>query len=267
MELLGLIVPFLAAGGWLWWIYHADRFEREPWGLVLKTFGFGAASGVVGLIAQIIVLLVLPEEIAFMGMIVLVPVHLAGIALMLYAAAYRRPEWNEPFDGVVYGGAVGIGYGLTNTLLEFVAGLSVGFRMAMFSIPIYMLAGLVIGHHMSRARFGPQGKGAGALVKGFAVAALYLAGLELARALGGQVLGRDNALASAIVYGANTLGWVMAMSAMDARRRSAQSRLAAAKHLPLDENGCPRCSESSPVGAAFCSQCGEAFAMGKEAQA
>lgn len=265
MEFLGLIVPFLAAGGWLWFIHHADRFEKEPWGLVLKTFGLGAVAGLVGLVILAVLVLGNPEGFTSGAALLMAVIHVGVLALALRLLPYRRPEWNEPFDGIVYGGAAGIGYGLVYTLVSLLDSPLQGFRMALFTIPMYMLAGLIIGHYMSQVRFGPPQRAARMWLKGLAIAALYLAGIELTRAWGGEVMGQANPLASAVVYGVNTVGWIMAMWAMDAKTRASQHHPANYR-LPLAGSGCRYCTTEYTVGAAFCNRCGRPVIAGQGVQ-
>lgn len=253
---VGLVIPFVAAFGWLWWLYQADRLEREPWGLVLKTFALGTAAGLVGLVELVLLMLFLPKQAAYtVGAMVLVPVHVAAIAAVVYWLPFRSPEWNEPFDGLVYGGAAGIGYGLTYTLLALLEGPMTGFRSAVFSIPTFMLAGLITGHYLSQIRFGEPYRRGGMWLRALGYAALALAGVELARSMGGQVMGTDNPVASAFVYSANTVGWILAMWAMDAKHRASQYNPLNYR-LPLADTGCPACGSAHVAGAAFCSQCG-----------
>ncbi len=261
MEVLGLILPFVAAAGWLWWIHHADRFEKEPWGLVLGTFGLGAAAGLVGLAALTAILLTDPDGLSSTKIALLAPLHVAAITLVLRALPCRRPDWNEPFDGIVYGGAAGIGYGLVYSLVVLLGDPLLGFRTAVFTIPIYMLGGLISGHYLSQVRYGASRT----WVKGFAIATLYVAGIELTRSWGGEVMGAAHPLASAVVYGVNTVGWIMAMWAMDQGTRGS-------KHHPenyrlaLAPRGCPACHAPLPVGAAYCNHCGRPLTAGQEVQ-
>jgi RsiW-degrading membrane proteinase PrsW (M82 family) len=257
VEILGLLLPFVAAMGWLWWIHHADRYEKEPWGLVLKTFGLGAAAGLIGL-AALTAILVTNLVLTHIGALLLAPLHVALITVVLRLLPYRRLEWNEPFDGIVYGGAAGIGYGLVYTLVVLAGDPLLGFRSAVFTIPIYMLAGLIIGHYMSQVRFG-AGR---TWLKGFVIATLYLAGIELARTWGGEVMGAAHPLASAIVYGANTIGWIMAMWAMDQGTRGSQHHPGNYR-LPLSGQSCPVCTAPLVAGAAFCNHCGRPLMAGQ----
>lgn len=251
MEILGLILPFVASAGWLWWIRAADRFEKEPWGLVLGTFGLGAAAGLVGLIALIGILLADEGGISSMSVVLLAPLHVAAVTAVLRYLPYRRPEWNEHFDGIVYGGAAGIGYGLVYTLIVLAGDPRLGFRSAVFTIPIYMLAGVIIGHYLSDVRFG----GGRSSAQGFMIATLYVGGIELARVWGGDVMGETQPLASAVVYASNTIGWIMAIWAMDANTRASRHHPGNYR-LQIANWGCPWCAAPYPVGAAYCNHCG-----------
>lgn len=263
MAYLGLVVPLFAAGGWLWFIRQSDRYEKEPWSLVLRTAGLGAALGLLGLVLW--VALTLTELEGLQLLLVMTPVHVGAITLVLRLLPYRRPEWNEPFDGIVYGGAAGIGYGLVFTLTTLIESPLAGFRTGLYAIPIYMLAGLVIGHYQSQLRYGAPGGAAQAWARGLLIPALYVAGFQLTEYWGGTVMGDDNPVASAFVYGVNTVGWVMAMWAMDAQGRSSQFNPENYR-LNLAGVGCAGCGEQQMAGARFCHRCGRPQLQGQGVQ-
>jgi RsiW-degrading membrane proteinase PrsW (M82 family) len=178
----------------------------------------------------------------------------------IYLLPYRRSEWNEPLDGVVYGGAAGIGYGLTfTTLWSFLDTATAGFRSALFAIPTFMLTGLIIGHYVSQTRFGPPHKARSLWRRGPIIAGLFLLGFELAQLAGGQVIGGDNPVASVVVYAANTLGWLIAMWAMDIGKK-ASAYDPATYRFQLAASGCRSCQSPYPVGATYCNRCGRPVA-------
>lgn len=259
MEILGLIIPFAASVGWLLWLRHTDRLAQEPWDLVLNTFAMGAVAGLVGMAALLAVALAEPDGLHSVMVVWLAPLNVAAITLALWLLPYRRPDWNEPIDGIVYGGAAGLGYGLVYTALPLIADPISGFRAAVFTVPIYMLAGLISGYYLSQVRFGISRT----WLKGFLIATLYLGGIELARTLGGEVMGSAHPLASAVVYGTNTIGWVMAMWAMDQSNRDSWYDRAN-RRLLLSGLRCPACGRELVAGAAFCSHCGSAVSAQTE---
>jgi RsiW-degrading membrane proteinase PrsW (M82 family) len=179
---------------------------------------------------------------------------------------YRRPDWNEPFDGIVYGGAAGVGFGLTYTLWLMVAeGPVVGFRTAVFSMPVYMMAGLILGHYLSQARFAPSARPGRLKWRGIGITLAYLFGLELAQAMGGRVMAMAHPLASLVVYAANTAGWVLAMYAMESKNKASQYNPGNYR-LQMAPTPCPHCGHGYAQGGAFCNTCGRPVAhMGVQA--
>lgn len=255
MLLLGALMPLLASGLWLWWIYHMDRHEKEPWGLVLQTLGLGAVAGIVSLAIQLAFSGSLRGQASFgealLGALLLLPFHLTGIAGVMYYLPFHRSHWNEPFDGLVYGGAAGIGYGFTYTLIALLRSVLLGFRVAIFSIPVYMLAGVIIGHFMSRVKFGPPRRVRRNWVRGLGLAGLFLVGIEASQIAGGQVV-TGNMVAGMFAYGANTLGWILATSAMaQAGARPSSPR------LPTAAQNCGTCGSPALRGARYCYRCGD----------
>jgi ribosomal protein L40E len=258
--LLGLFMPLLAAGGWLWWIYQSDRLEREPWPLVLKTLGLGAAAG---LVSVLVAAIVQSQTGGLVTAVVETGLHLLGIAGAMYILPFRNPDWNEPFDGLVYGGAAGIGYGLIYTLPVLVADATLGFRVAIFSLPVFMLTGIILGHYMSQIKFNGQGRVLSLWLRALTVDALMLLGIDLALAVGGEVVSGDNMMAGLLAYGSNMLAWLIATQAM-VIHNDASPFNPAVRRLRVGAK-CRRCDAGYPVGAAYCNRCGQAVVLPQEA--
>ncbi len=108
----------------LWWL---DKYEKEPWGLFLAAFGYGCLPAI--LVAVVLELLLgIPLELAFgstseaIGRVVVAPVveeGVKGLALLLIFFLWRG-EFNGLLDGIVYGAAVGFGFGMTENVLYFI---------------------------------------------------------------------------------------------------------------------------------------------------
>lgn len=249
MAALGLAMPLLAAGGWLWWIYRSDRFEREPWPLVLKTAALGAGAGLLSLLLSLTVWPWLHT-----------PLDLAWLLLVLLALPYRSPEWNEPYDGLVYGASAGVGYGLVYTMPALLVDRSLGFQIAIFSMPIYMMSGVVLGFHLSRLK---QRRGPWPLLRGIALAGGFLAGIELALGAGGSVVTGPNMLASLMAYGSNMAAWIFATRAMELSNAASPLNLDG-RRIRLSGGACPVCGTALVIAARYCSDCGEALARAGE---
>lgn len=256
LGLAGLLMPLLAAAGWLWWIYQSDRFEKEPWALVLKLAAAGAGGGMVTLVLSLILFRglegitgALESAAAETGL------HLLGVVVPLYLLGYRDPNWNEPFDGLVYGGAAGVGYGLVFTLPAVAENPEFGYRVAIFSMPVYMLVGIILGHYLSRAKFRRQPGRLSNWFQGLVIAGAFLIGIDLALRAGGEVVSGRNLLAGLMAYGSNTLAWLIAARAMALSHQTSPFNPEAYR-LALAPRGCPSCRAAYPVGAVYCNACG-----------
>lgn len=114
--LLENAVFFVATYGvaflYLYLVYKADKYEREPYVLVLLVFCWGVFSGI---LAGLLNSLLGPYFARLYGSYTLVAAFVEEPvkALGLYALARHRRygrEFNTPLDGIVYGFAVGIGF-------------------------------------------------------------------------------------------------------------------------------------------------------------
>jgi len=131
--LLGVILSILAAvmptaiyALVIWW---ADRYEKEPLGLLAVAFVWGAVPAVViSFLAEAVFGLPLAglqaERLAnVLELSALAPVveevakalALAGLFIIFWR------EFDDVLDGIVYGALVGIGFGMTENLLYFLA--------------------------------------------------------------------------------------------------------------------------------------------------
>jgi RsiW-degrading membrane proteinase PrsW (M82 family) len=112
------IVPMVSYALILWWL---DRYEREPLGLVVAAFLWGAIPAVVfSLIVQILFDIPLSKlepglGLELMGSALVAPLTeepFKGLALLLLLLFFRR-EIDSPLDGIIYGGLVGFGFAAT----------------------------------------------------------------------------------------------------------------------------------------------------------
>ncbi len=131
-----------------------------------------------------------------------VPEELAKLGCML-AVAWRRPEFDERMDGIVYGARAGLGFALVenvaylllipNSLGEFI---SLFFARALLAVPGHAAWGAILGYFAARRRFDGRGPG---MLGGLGLA-IALHGLYDVVAVRGP--GRDRARAHRVVAGA-----------------------------------------------------------------
>ncbi|MBX3185627.1 MAG: PrsW family intramembrane metalloprotease [Labilithrix sp.] len=115
---------------YLFFIRWVDRFEPEPWWLILVAFAWGAifatlGGGITSSIAQSITAAIFdasPKDMDVVGATVFAPVFEEsfkgiGVSLIALASALGLRELDGPLDGAIYGGVVGLGFTLTEDIL------------------------------------------------------------------------------------------------------------------------------------------------------
>ncbi len=109
-------------------IWRFDRYDREPFGLVLLNYLWGAlgaiffaiiGSGIIGAVLSYFISSQLQLEHTETILIApLVEETTKGIFLLL---TYMNKKFDNMTDGIVYGGAIGLGFGMTENFLYFIA--------------------------------------------------------------------------------------------------------------------------------------------------
>ncbi len=151
----------------IWWL---DRNEREPFGFLFLNFFWGATGAIIlavigSLFFQLPVSTFImavsddnPDEIiSLSGAIITAPVveeFTKGIFLLLMASSRK---FDGVVDGVVYGGAIGLGFGMTENFLYFIAEqenwLAVVVIRTLFSAILHTLAQATLGGFIGYAKF------------------------------------------------------------------------------------------------------------------
>ncbi len=127
------VIPIL---GFLWLLWWLDRYDREPLGLFLGTFLWGAVGAVLLAVLGTNILsvplhAVAAEDVATgLSLTFLAPlVEEPSKALILLFVARSR-HFDNVTDGFVYGAAVGLGFGMSENLLYFVSVAQLGDPLA-----------------------------------------------------------------------------------------------------------------------------------------
>ncbi len=132
--LLILALAFVPMFGYLFVLWWLDRYEKEPFGLLLMAFIWGAVPSIIlALIAEIV--FDVPLQMLGSGLLydwtsssVVAPVveesvkALALVGLMLFV----RQEIDSPMDGMIYGGVIGFGFAAVENVLYFMDAYSTG---------------------------------------------------------------------------------------------------------------------------------------------
>lgn len=126
------VVPMLLYALFLWWM---DRYEKEPLGLILAAFLWGAIPAIIlSLIAQIILDIPVSDLLGsglgteLVGASLIAPITeepFKGLMLLLLLWFFRR-EIDTPVDGILYGGLVGFGFATTENFFYFLSAYEMG---------------------------------------------------------------------------------------------------------------------------------------------
>lgn len=123
-SLMAALIPMLI---YLLLIWTFDRYEREPFYLVSLCFLWGALGAIVlsfigsGILSFIISIFIKNQEyLKRVDTIVIAPLveeTMKGIFLFIIVLSRK---FDNMTDGIVYGGAIGLGFGMTENFLYFV---------------------------------------------------------------------------------------------------------------------------------------------------
>jgi len=122
---LAAVIPMLI---YLLIIWKFDRYDREPFGLVLQNYLWGALGAIFfAIIGSSIITFLLAflihdkaqlENAETIFVAPLVEEITKGIFLLI---TFSNKKFDNMTDGIVYGGAIGLGFGMTENFLYFVA--------------------------------------------------------------------------------------------------------------------------------------------------
>ncbi|RNF40516.1 glutamic-type intramembrane protease PrsW [Planococcus salinus] len=146
------IAPSLALFSYF---YLRDQFATEPSKLLFHCFIYGAVLTFPILFVQY----VFDAEGVFSNVFTQ-SVLFASIVeeffkwLVLVIAIYRHVDFEDPYDGILYGASISLGFATVENilyLLEF--GLEIAFIRAFLPVSSHALFGVVMGYYFGRAKF------------------------------------------------------------------------------------------------------------------
>jgi RsiW-degrading membrane proteinase PrsW (M82 family) len=181
------------------YVYFRDKYEKEPLSLLLKTF----AAGVL-----VVVPTALTEQFLFGTFSMDDSIAAAAVRNFLfiglteefwkfaglYIVAFIRPDFNEPFDGIMYAVMVSMGFATAENILYVMnGGLHVAVARMFTAVPAHASFAVLMGYFVGLAKF--RHRHAPFLGLGLALAVLFHGGYDF-------FLSLDNILL--IAFGAAT---------------------------------------------------------------
>jgi RsiW-degrading membrane proteinase PrsW (M82 family) len=161
-----LIALALAPGAYLSFIiYGKDKYEPEPKKLILCAFLLGSLAvipaGILETSARVVLglpahwtekLNILPA--AAMAFIVAAATEEFSKFLVLRYWAFAQKDFNEPFDGIVYGAFIGLGFAtFENVAYVLRYGFGTGVIRMFTAVPNHYALGVILGYYVGKAKF------------------------------------------------------------------------------------------------------------------
>lgn len=166
LYLLLLLVSVVPAALLILYIYHQDKYQKEPIKSIIKAFCGGMLSVVFTFILlQIIeytigLIPILNETVFYDSFITAgIPEELCKFAVFMIFI-WRDKNFDEYFDGIVYASIVSLGFAtIENIMYVLPGGLSVGILRALLSVPGHFFFGIIMGYFLSLAKFNKSKRG------------------------------------------------------------------------------------------------------------
>jgi protease PrsW len=142
------------------YVYLKDKHEREPMGLLIKSFFYGMLSVVVTLLISLPISALIPinetdvTEQAVHAFIIVALVEEFSKFIFVRGILYRNQNFNEPFDGIVYSVMVSMGFAtLENIMYVIDGGWGVGLMRMFTAVPAHASFAVLMGYYLGLAKF------------------------------------------------------------------------------------------------------------------
>jgi Predicted membrane protein len=147
------------------YIYSQDKFEKEPVGLLAKSFIGGiVAIPLTILLVFIINRIYISQSIFYSSFMEAgVPEECAKFTI-LFLFIWKNKSFDEYMDGIVYAVFVGLGFACVENIMYVFSseaetaggGISTGIARALLSVPGHFLFAVIMGYFFSLAKFTPN---------------------------------------------------------------------------------------------------------------
>jgi protease PrsW len=146
------VAPGLAL---LSYFYLKDEYEAEPISVVFKTFIFGALL----VFPLMFIQYVFETEMVFQSSWVNAFITSSLLEeffkwFILFYTVYKHISFDEPYDGVVYGASVSLGFAtVENILYLFANGFEHAIGRALLPVSSHALFGVIMGFYFGKSKF------------------------------------------------------------------------------------------------------------------
>lgn len=154
--MLGILTAGIAPGlALLSYFYLRDQYDSEPILTVFKTFVFGALL----VFPIMFIQYVLEAENIFQSSFV--NAFLSSSMLeeffkwfILFYVVYQHADFDEPYDGIVYGASVSLGFATLENIFYLISnGLEFAIGRALLPVSSHALFGVIMGYYIGKGKF------------------------------------------------------------------------------------------------------------------
>jgi protease PrsW len=243
--ILGL-VPGLA---WLLYFYRQGRARSKSFPNILRVFLAGCAcTAPTGVIEHITGAGLLQDTLlrsAEVSFFLIGPVEEFFKLLAVWMAIYRRPDFREPIDGIVYATTAALGFAcVENAIYLSHLGPAVLVSRAVFATPAHVLFASMWGYSLGLARFRREGE-LWIVTKGFLTAASFHGAYNFLVAIHPKTAVLS--LLPLMLF----MGWLMTKRIREFRSHFPFPALGEVALVP-----CPNCGAYAPEDSDSCPRCG-----------
>lgn len=137
------------------YFYLRNEMKTEPRKTLLQSFVYGAAITFPILFIQY----VLTEEGVFLNPFVQHVLFTSVLEeffkwFLLYLAIYHHVEFDDPYDGILYGASISLGFATVENILYLLSfGVDTAFMRALLPVSSHALFGVVMGYYLGKSKF------------------------------------------------------------------------------------------------------------------
>ena len=161
MNIFFLLAIALAPGAAIGlYIYWKDKHEREPLGLLVKSFFFGVISTLITLLISWPISRLVPldptsvTQQAVHAFLLVALIEEFSKFIFVRWVLYPNKNFNEPFDGIVYSVTVSLGFaGLENILYVMDGGVETAVLRMFTAVPAHASFAVLMGYFLGKAKF------------------------------------------------------------------------------------------------------------------
>ncbi len=141
------------------YLYIRDKYEREPFYMLLKGLFLGAMVTLVVVGAGLMLNAIAPQgprllSLLYESFIVAAFNEELMKFLVFMVFIWRDKNFNENFDGIIYAVFISLGFAcVENILYVFGGGIGTGLVRAITAVPAHAIFGIIMGYFLAKAKF------------------------------------------------------------------------------------------------------------------